>query len=150
MGEDGVRSISRIAHSGNSSRHLQHPFNILTHIPHFSLKHKKLQVFSKKKNQNKQKKYSTNQILRRNHQIPNIFSAQRVKLSHNQQSGVRVVAWEKRRGDIGIPNSASWNLLITWWFKCDSFPSKFQGESLKPKRSKDYYNLNFACRPTLQ
>jgi len=39
------------------------------------LKHKKLQVFSKKKNQNKQKKYSTNQILRRNHQIPNIFGS---------------------------------------------------------------------------
>jgi exodeoxyribonuclease V alpha subunit len=55
----------------------------LSHIPHFTLKYKKLQVFSKKKNQNNQKKYSTNQMLRRNHKIQNIFSAQRVKLSHN-------------------------------------------------------------------
>lgn len=59
------------------------PLFILTHIPHFTLKHKKLQVFSKKKNQNNQKKYSTNQMLRRNHKMPNIFSARRVKLSHN-------------------------------------------------------------------
>ncbi|WP_249263533.1 PstS family phosphate ABC transporter substrate-binding protein, partial [Microcystis aeruginosa] len=38
---------------------------VITHIPHFTLKYKKLQVFSKKKNQNNQKKYSTNQMLRR-------------------------------------------------------------------------------------
>jgi len=79
------------------------------------LKHKKLQVFSKKKNQNKQKKYSTNQILRRNNQIPNIFSAQRVKLSHNQQSGVRVVGWEKPRGLsalLNIPLIIFTNILL--------------------------------------
>jgi hypothetical protein len=56
---------------------------VKTHTPHFTLKHKGIQPFSKAKNQNNQEKYSTNQMLRRNNQIQNIFPVQRVQLSHN-------------------------------------------------------------------